>query len=149
MVLLLAKNSKAGCLFRPNFLKQVVIEIQKMKHPRQKFSKYPRVAKLETYGSDTKALKLMLSYLSGRKQCVKIRNSFSPLKLILFDIPHGSILESIFFKIFMNDIFFLLGSDLHDFADNNTVTAVAKTIQDLINSLEVKISLNGWRMMTW
>ena len=29
MVLLLAKNSKAGCLFRPNFLKQVVIEIQK------------------------------------------------------------------------------------------------------------------------
>ena len=41
MVLLLAKNSKAGCLFRPNFLKQVVIEIQKMEHPRQKFSKYP------------------------------------------------------------------------------------------------------------
>ena len=101
------------------------------------------MAKLEAYGSDTKALKLMLSYLSGRKQCVKIRNSFSPLKLILFDIPHGSILESIFFKIFMNDIFFLLGSDLHDFADNNTVTAVAETIQDLINSLEVKISLNG------
>ena len=41
MVLLLAKNSKAGCLFRPNFLKQVVIEIQKMEHLRQKFSKYP------------------------------------------------------------------------------------------------------------
>ena len=41
MVLLLAKNSEAGCLFRPNFLKQVVIEIQKMEHPRQKFSKYP------------------------------------------------------------------------------------------------------------
>ena len=41
MVLLLAKNSKAGCLFRPNFLKQVVIEIKKMEHSRQKFSKYP------------------------------------------------------------------------------------------------------------
>ena len=39
MVLLLAKNSEAGCLFRPHFLKQVVIEIQKMEHPRQKFSK--------------------------------------------------------------------------------------------------------------
>ena len=44
------------------------------------------VAKLEAYGLDTKTLKLMLSYLSGRKQCVKIRNSFSLLKLILFDI---------------------------------------------------------------
>ena len=35
---------------------------------------------------------------------------------------------------------FLLGSDLHNFADNNTVTAVAKAIQDLMNSLEVKAS---------
>ena len=42
MVLLLAKTSKAGCLFRPNFLKQVVIEIQKNGTPRQKFSEYPR-----------------------------------------------------------------------------------------------------------
>ena len=40
----------------------------------------------------------------------------------------------------MNNIFFLLGSDLHNFADDNTVTAVAETIQDLINSLDVKIT---------
>ena len=53
---------------------------------------------------------------------------------------HGSIFEPIFFNIFMNDIFFLLGSDLHNFADDNTVTAVAETIQDLMNSLEVKTS---------
>ena len=83
------------------------------------------VAKLEAYDLDTKTLKLMLSYLSGRKQCVKVKNSFSLLKLILFDIPHGSILEPIFFNIFMNDIFFLLGSHLHNSADDNTVTAVA------------------------
>ena len=50
------------------------------------------VTKLEAYGLDTKALKLILSYLSGRKQCVKIRNSFSLLKLILSGIPQGSIL---------------------------------------------------------
>ena len=68
------------------------------------------VAKFEAYGLDTKTLKLMLSYLSGRKQSVKIRNSFSLLKLILFDIPHGSILEPIFVNIFMNDIYtFLAG----------------------------------------
>ena len=70
------------------------------------------VAKLEAYGLDTKTLKHMLSYLSGRKQCVKIRNSFSLLKLILSDIPQGSI--PILFNIFMNDIIFLLGSDLQN-----------------------------------
>ena len=40
----------------------------------------------------------------------------------------------------MNDIFFLLGSDLHTFADDNNVIAVAETIQDRMNSLEVKTS---------
>ena len=98
------------------------------------------VAKFEACGLDTKTLKLMLSYLSGRKQCVKIGNSFSLLKLILSDIPQGSILGPILFNIFMNDIFFMLGSDLHNFADDNTVTAVAETFQDLMNSLEVKTS---------
>ena len=98
------------------------------------------VAKLEAYGLDTKTLKLMLSYLSGRKRRVKIRNSFGLLKLNLSDIPRGSILEPIFFNIFMKDIFFLLGPDMHNFADDNTVTAVAETIQDLINSTEVKTS---------
>ena len=41
------------------------------------------VAKLDAYGLDNKVLKLMLSYLSGRKQCVKIRKSFSLLKFCL------------------------------------------------------------------
>ena len=90
------------------------------------------VAKLEAYGLDTKALKLMLSYLSGRKQCVKIKNSFSLFKLILSGVLTGIILRPILFNIFMNDIIFLLGSDLHNFADDNTVTAVAETIQGLV-----------------
>ena len=103
------------------------------------------VGKLEAYGLDTKTLKHMLSYLSGRKQCVKIMNSFSLLKLILSDIPQGSILGPILFNMFMNDIFFLLGSDLHNFAHDNNVIAVAETIQDLMNSLEVKTSnAIGW-----
>ena len=98
------------------------------------------VAKLEAYGLDTKALKHMLSYVGGSKQCVKIRNSLSLFKLILSGVPQRSILGPIFFNIFMNDIFFLPGSDLHNFANDNTVTAVAETMQDLINSLEVTTS---------
>ena len=51
------------------------------------------VVKLEAYGLDTKVLKLMLSYLSGRKQCVKIRNSFSLLKLILLAFHRDQYLD--------------------------------------------------------
>ena len=36
-----AKNSKPGCLFRPNFLKQVVIEMQKNGTPLSKIFKVP------------------------------------------------------------------------------------------------------------
>ena len=98
------------------------------------------LAKLEASVLDTKALKLVLSYLSGHIQCVKMRKNFSLLKLILSDIPQESIVEPILFNIFMNNVFFLLDSDLHNFADDNTVTAVAETVQDLINSIDVKTS---------
>ena len=99
------------------------------------------VAKLEAFGLDTKALKRMLSYLSGHIQCVKMRKNFSLLKLIPSDIPQESILGPILFNIFMNDIFSLLGSDLHNFADDNTVTAAA------VNSLGVKTSnANEWKL---
>ena len=58
MVLLLAKNSKAVCLFRPNFLKQVVIEIQKNGTPRKKFSKYPPRDSHEYQRDATRCLKV-------------------------------------------------------------------------------------------
>ena len=98
------------------------------------------VAKLKAYGLDTKALILMLSYLSLCKQYIKIGNSLNLLKLILSAALQESTLGPILFNIFMNNIFFLLGSGLHNFEDNNTLTAVAETIQGLINSLELKTS---------
>ena len=57
----------------------------------------------------------------------------------------GSILGPILFNILMNDLFYILQTDLHNFADENTISAVSQTILDPIHSLTVKSNLAiGW-----
>ena len=85
------------------------------------------LAKLEAYGFDHNALKLILSYLSGRKHCMKNGGYLNQLKLILCVVQWGSILNPILFNIFVNDIFLTLDSDLHNFGNDNMVTAVAES----------------------
>ena len=96
------------------------------------------IAKLDAYGFDKEALRLILSYLSGRKQCIKNGGCLSMLKLILNGVPQGSILGPILFNVFINDIFLLLTQNLHNFADDNTITEIEETVQELINLLQVK-----------
>ena len=97
------------------------------------------IAKLLAYGYSDATLMLLVSYLTGRKQCVKNNNMFSFFKQIISGVPQGSILGPILFNIFMNDIFVMLSAgDIHNFADDNTITALSETIQDLINALQNK-----------
>ena len=49
------------------------------------------VAKLPSYGFPTESLKLINSYLTERKQNVKINDQFSSWMDILFGVPQGSI----------------------------------------------------------
>ena len=63
------------------------------------------IAKLHAYGLSYSALKLIQSYLSKRKQKVRINNSFSSLQEIEHGVPQGSILGPLFFNIHMSDLF--------------------------------------------
>ena len=49
------------------------------------------IAKLDAYGFDKSSLKLIRSYLSNRKQRVKINDRYSSWSEMLFGVPQGSI----------------------------------------------------------
>ena len=60
------------------------------------------IAKLHAYGVDIPSLKLLHSYLTKRKQRVKLNGTWSE---IIFGVPQGSILRPLLFNIFLCDLF--------------------------------------------
>ena len=63
------------------------------------------LAKLQAYGLSGNSIKIMRSYLTGRKQRVKIGNGTSEWADILKGLTQCSILGPILFNIFLKDMF--------------------------------------------
>ena len=94
------------------------------------------IAKLNAYGFGKSSLKYLYSYLKGRRQCVKINNTYSNYMTILAGVPQGSILGPILFNVFINDFNYIFNSaNLHGFADDHTLIAMSKLLETLKNTL--------------
>ena len=95
------------------------------------------ITKLEAYGFNENTIKLVYSYLTNRKQSIKIKGSLSTLKCILSGVPQGSILGPILFNIFINNLFYFVGEEnIHNFADDNTVSDNALLLNELIQEFQ-------------
>ena len=79
------------------------------------------IAKLGAYGFDIKALYYIKRYLGNRKQRVCVNSNFSSWQEIIAGVSQDSILGSLLFNIFLNDLFVSVSSsNLSNYADDNT-----------------------------
>ena len=93
---------------------------------------------MHAYGFDLNSLIFFYSYLENRKQNVKINNTYSVFQVLLSSVPQESVLGPILFNIFVNACLLMStkNSELHNFADDNTIISSSDTLSQLIQDLQ-------------
>ena len=95
------------------------------------------IAKLNVYGFNLPALKLMHSWFSHRKQRSKVNHGYSSWEEILFGVPRDSILRSISFNTFLSDLFLVISdTDFSSYVGDNAIYDSGNSINDLISFLQ-------------
>ena len=95
------------------------------------------LAKLAAYGIDDNLILYIHSYLLNRKQCVCVNNILSEFNKVISGVPQGSIVGPTLFNCFFNDFYyFIKNANVHNFAEDNTLTTFAQNVGTLISILE-------------
>ena len=95
------------------------------------------IAKLYAYGFSENSCLLISSYLSERKQRVKLGSAKSSWKNLCKGVPQGSIMGPFLFNFFIHDIYyFITHCHLLNYADDDTLVFSHSDVNQVYSSLK-------------
>ena len=104
------------------------------------------LSNLSAYDLSEDAINRMFSYLSERKQQVKISKVVSKWAEINKVVPQGSILGSLLLYVFINDIFYFTHrGTLYNYTEDNTLSFHSANYNFLISTLQSESEI----FITW
>ena len=93
--------------------------------------------KLRIYGFDQLACKWFTSFLTGRKQRVRIGRAMSSPKVLESGVPQGGILSPIIFTIYGADLEeWIKKSIIFSYADDTSSSSSGKTVEEVREKME-------------
>ena len=100
------------------------------------------VRKLYAYNLEPSACRLISSYLSERRQCVRVEGRISDLEHLNIGVPQGSILGPLLFLIYINDLpDAVRGGRAILYADDTTVLSTGSSLESVRNIQAVSLDL--------
>lgn len=108
----------------------------------------PFLKKFEVYELSTETLQWFTSYLTNRRQLVKLGDKQSNVANVPHGIPQGSILGPLLFIVFINDLpFHVTSSTIDLYADDTTLTSCAS--YSSIDRLEQNLNFSVAEIAEW
>ncbi len=101
--------------------------------------------KLSVKQCDKNAYASLKSYLQNREQWIQFKGKISDTKLVTHGVLQGCINGPLLFIVFMDDLPLHVDSSLDMYADDSTLGASGKTIDDL----EVKLNSDMVKVNKW
>ena len=102
--------------------------------------------KLHRVGFRGNALELLVDFLTGRFQAVRVNNEFSDQSPVLSGIPQGTLLGPLMFILFINDLSNIISdhTSLTIYADDSKIYKKCITLEDCLRLCDDIENTNEW-----